>query len=187
MKIIVGLGNPGKEYEGTRHNVGFTIIDKLSEKGKWQENSTGVLEYFWITRGKEKIELVKPQTFMNNSGKALAYVRKKHPKLSPSNILIIHDDLDIELGRVKMTYAKTSGGHKGVESVIKSLRTDKFWRLRVGIKPKRATTRSPKDFILGKFTPAEQKLITKNTKKIIEGIELWLKKPERAMGLINQK
>lgn len=187
MKLIVGLGNPGKEYEKTRHNVGFMIINKLSEKGKWQENNTGVLEYFWITKGKEKIELIKPQTLMNNSGKALAYVRKKHPELSYSNILVIHDDLDIELGYTKLTFARSSGGHKGVESIIKTLRTKKFWRLRIGIKPKRSSSREIKDFLLSRFSPAEQKIIAKNTKKVKEGIELWLKNPEKAMSFLNQK
>lgn len=176
MKIIVGLGNPGKEYEKTRHNVGKFFLDKLQSKIKLKDKN-----------------FIFPDQFMNNSGPALRKALGKFKtKPRSKDILVIHDDLDIELGRVKLTFAKSSAGHKGVGSIIKSLKTDKFWRLRVGIGPKRSANwrrdhKKMKDFLLRRLTPAEEKLINKNTKKIKEGVEVWLKKPEQAMAVINKK
>lgn len=186
MKLIVGLGNPGKEYEKTRHNIGFMVLDKfMGSKEEWQDNKSNTLKYFWLEK---RAELIKPITFMNDSGKAVGQVKKKHPELKTENILIIHDDLDIELGRVKMTFGKSAAKHKGVDSVIKALRSKKFWRLRIGVLPKRKpSAEKMKNFLLGKFLPGEDKIIKKVIKKAARGIELWLESPAKAMNFLNQK
>lgn len=193
MKIIVGLGNPGKEYEGTRHSVGMFYLNKIAKAwGKKLENRGALAEIASYGSGKKKTWLIFPAEFMNNSGHTLKKIfneLKLKPK--PEDILVIHDDLDIAIGRIKLIPSKSGKQHNGVISVEKALKTKKFWRLRVGIGLKsasrRKTKKSPKDFLLSKFSPIEQKLITKNSKKIQEGIDLWLENPAKAMNLINQK
>lgn len=137
--------------------------------------------------GKEKVYLIFPVEMMNNSGESLKKILvqlKLKPK--PADILVMHDDLDINLGRIKMSFARSSAGHKGVESIIKNLKTDKFWRLRVGITPKKKPDgKKLIDFILKKFTPAEERVLNKNFKKIADGLEMWLANPDRAMSTIN--
>src|SRR3989344_4538649 len=112
IKLIVGLGNPGKEYEYTRHNAGFLFIDILGNNFK-----------------NKKIILAKTQAFMNESGRAVANLMKSR-KIKPENLLVIHDDIDILWGDFKFSFGRSSAGHKGVESVIKTLKTRNFWRLR---------------------------------------------------------
>ena len=125
IKLIIGIGNPGKKYERTRHNAGFLFIDELE-------------------RLKIKITLAKSQSFMNESGRAVVdLIKFYHPtgdlpkgdKIKPENILIVHDDIDILWGNYKFSFGRSSAGHKGVESIIKSLKTKNFWRLRIGIQP----------------------------------------------------
>ncbi len=171
MKIIVGLGNPGEKYLKTRHNTGQFYLSKLSK----------------LDFDPKKIKLIFPNEFMNNSGTGLKKsLSDLKLKIKPRDILVIHDDLDIEFGKIKLSFGKSSAGHKGVESVIKMLKTDKFWRLRVGIAPKKKPDHKKMvDFILKKFTPTEEKILNKNFKKIAEGLETWLIHPDKAMSLIN--
>lgn len=184
MKLIVGLGNPGKEYEGTRHNVGVNFLMHLAAAMDAEPKELpGIAEYTKIKGGL----LIFPSQLMNNSGPALKKALEKlKAKVKPVDTLVIHDDLDIEVGRIKMTFAKSSAGHKGVESVVKALKTDKFWRLRIGIAPKRKPDHGKiKNWILSPFTPAEKKLVLKNKKKILEGIRLWTEHPDKGMQYIN--
>ena len=117
MILIVGLGNPGKKYQKTRHNVGFRVIDQL-----------GFLSL-------KEVILVKPKTFMNLSGKSVKNLLKTY-HLKPSNLIVIHDDTDLPLGKIKISKNRGAAGHKGVESIIKEMGTKNFVRLRVGVKPK---------------------------------------------------
>ena len=149
IKLIIGLGNPGKEYERTRHNAGFLFIDTL-------EN---------ILKNK-KIVLAKSQSFMNESGKSIASLIKFY-KIKPENVLIVHDDIDILWGKFKFSYGRSSAGHKGVESIIKSLKTKNFWRLRIGIQPSLKKHISADKIILKKFTPGEIKELYETIKKAI--------------------
>ena len=184
MRLLVGLGNPGKEYEGTRHNIGVNFLLHLANTWDAElKGLPGIAEYAKVKGG----VLLFPAQFMNNSGPALKKAMEKLKiKTKPQDILVIHDDLDIEVGRVKMTFAKSSAGHKGVESIVKALKTEKFWRLRIGIAPKRKPDHKRiKDWILSPFTPAEKKFVLKNKKKILEGISLWLEHPEKGMQLVN--
>lgn len=154
IKLIIGLGNPGKEYENTRHNAGFLFIEELE-------------------RLKIKITLAKSQSFMNESGKAVADLIKFY-KIKPENTLIVHDDIDILWGKFKFSFGRSSAGHKGVESVIKSLKTKNFWRLRIGIQPTLKKHIKAEKIILKKFTPAETKILNQTIKKAISGLETAL-------------
>jgi len=138
MIVFIGLGNPGQKFQKTRHNVGFGALDEFQKKNNFPdfkvakkflaEISEGIL-------GKEKVVLAKPQTFMNESGKAVKLLTKNY-KLPTTNLLVVHDDLDLPLGKIKIAKNRGSGGHKGVESIIKELKTKNFVRLRIGICPK---------------------------------------------------
>lgn len=154
MKLIVGLGNPGKEYRNTRHNVGFMIVDHYLNKVTWKEKFEGL--YCEKIINDEKIVFLKPQTFMNLSGisvkKALDYY-----KLNIEDILIIQDDLDIELGHYKLKRNSSSGGHNGINSIISSLNTDSFLRLKIGISKTRLI--STTDYVIGKFSSTEIEIL----------------------------
>jgi PTH1 family peptidyl-tRNA hydrolase len=145
MILIVGLGNPGKKYEKTRHNIGFRIIDSLD-----------------FARDKGVI-LLKPQTFMNNSGKAIKPLITKY-KLQSTQLWVIHDDIDLPMGTIRISKNSSSGGHKGVQSIINETGTKNFIRFRIGIRPKFKV--DTEKFVLKKFTKQEEK----NIKKIIEKI-----------------
>lgn len=143
MKIIVGLGNPGEKYDETRHNLGFTVIDQFLrdfqpvEKTKWDTNDklkSQTVHLVWDGQGQadEKVLLVKPKTYMNNSGLAVSLVKDFY-KISPEDIWIIHDELDLPVGTLKIRLGGAAAGHHGVESIIASVGTDKFWRFRLGI------------------------------------------------------
>lgn len=157
IKLIIGLGNPGKEYDGTRHNAGFLFIDTLEDSLK-----------------NKKVILAKSQSFMNESGKSIVSLVKYH-KVKPENTLIIHDDIDIAWGKFKFSFGRSSAGHKGVESIIKELKTKNFWRLRIGIQPSSAKKHVRADkIILKKFTSNELKELDKTIKKAASELETAL-------------
>ncbi len=130
MKIIVGLGNPGNQYKKYRHNTGFILLDKLAEERglKWKKSSRFESE---IAECGDFI-LVKPQTFMNNSGDAVSKLFNFY-KISPDDLIVVHDDVDLKFGTVKKQKGKNPAGHHGVEDIIEKVGTKEFWRLRVGI------------------------------------------------------
>lgn len=133
MKVIVGLGNPGRSYSKSRHNLGFMVIDKLASECGIKLNRKGF--YSIWSRGLivgEKVILAKPQTFMNLSGKAVRSILKGL-RAETSDLLIISDDMDIGLGKIRIRHKGSSGGHKGIQSVIDAIGTDRFIRLRIGI------------------------------------------------------
>jgi len=156
IKLIVGLGNPGKEYEYTRHNAGFLFIDILGNNFK-----------------NKKIILAKTQAFMNESGRAVANLMKSR-KIKPENLLVIHDDIDILWGDFKFSFGRSSAGHKGVESVIKTLKTRNFWRLRIGIQPTIKKHTKADKIILKKFTRKELEELKETTKKAVSKLEMAL-------------
>ena len=132
MIIIIGLGNPGKKFKDTRHNVGFEFIDQLAKKleiKNWKKNKKANCFYFKFD---EEIELVKPLTYMNNSGQTVKYIQKKH-NLKSKDIIVIHDDIDIPLGKIKISEGSGAAGHKGVQSIIDAIGTKDFKRIRIGI------------------------------------------------------
>ena len=186
MYLIIGLGNPGQDYDNTRHNIGretaqasrkkFDVPDFRFEK-KWNvEISEGKI-------GKEKIIIALPNTFMNKSGAAVGALARFY-KVKPAALIVIHDDADIALGSAKLSFGKRSAGHKGVESIIRALKTNEFWRFRIGIAGKRDIP--AEKIVLKKFTPDEKRLTAKITKKTIEALEQAItESPERAMNGYN--
>lgn len=168
MKIIVGLGNPGNKYSHTRHNIGFRVVDQMAEGQEWKISKKGQLEYLWIDHGDEKTKLVKPQTFMNKSGLALAYVKKKHPQLTGADLFIIHDDLDLEVGKFKLHFGKGPKQHNGLISIHQQLETDQFWHVRIGIDGRRGDRSMSADkYVLSSFSPDERVLIEQAINQVI--------------------
>ena len=165
MRIIIGLGNPGKQYETTRHNAGFTAVDALAkELGlEWKKKFNADL-----TKS-DNLILIKPLTFMNDSG-SMAAVAFNYYKLSPEQLTVIHDDLDIELGKYKISIDSGSAGHNGVQSIIDRLKTKNFRRIRIGIKTPELKKSPAEKFVLQKFYPEEEKIIKKLISKIITEI-----------------
>lgn len=162
MKSIIGLGNPGKEYQQSRHNVGFMVLDNLVGQKSWTKSKSANLVYSWIAISGQKIELVKPQTFMNNSGEAVKGVMTKHPKLSLENVYIVLDDLDLELGNYKIQFGKGPKAHHGLLSIYKHLKTKKFWHVRIGVDARAGDRNMPADkYVLGRFSDQEQQIIKK--------------------------
>lgn len=154
MKIIIGLGNPGFKYRKTRHNAGFLALDYLAGKTKWEKSKSARAEYAWIEINGEEVGLVKPQTYMNNSGQAVQAILKKHQNLSSADFIVIHDEVDLPFGEIKISQGSGSAGHKGVESIINSLGTKDFQRVRIGVGKSEDL---PTDvYVLKKFSRAEQ-------------------------------
>lgn len=155
--VIIGLGNPGKQYDGMRHNLGFMIVDELVKQnnGAWK-TERGVQ---WAKIGGHI--LIKPQEFMNLSGRSLAaFLNYKHlPLPEPSDLLIVHDDLDFPLGEIHQQINRSAGGHNGVQSIIDALGTQNFSRLRIGVGNNRDLNIPAEDYVLQKFSGDEKKVI----------------------------
>ena len=161
MKLIAGFGNPGEKYERTRHNVGFMAADAIAANFQFpifNSQSKFNADITEGTIGEKRIVLAKPQTFMNNSGVALKALAQFY-KLTPADIIVIHDEIDLPVGTVKVSTASGSAGHKGVESVIENLGTNEFTRIRVGIQPHEGKPNNVEDFVLKRFTAEEEEEI----------------------------
>ncbi len=150
MKLIVGLGNPGTKYARTRHNIGFMVIDQLAKDLKltWKPNRTFGAD---IAKG-DDVVLLKPQTFINKSGAAVQKMMKKL-NLAPTDSLIVLDDLDMEVGKLRYRAEGSSGGHRGMQSIIDHLQTNTIPRLKIGIG--RSATQDPEQYVLSNFTALE--------------------------------
>ena len=171
MKLIIGLGNPGEEYKKTRHNAGFLAVNKIADNFQFSIFNFQSIFNAQISKGiidSEKVILIKPQTFMNESGKAVRAVLDYY-KINLENIIVIHDDLDITLGEYKISKNKNSGGHKGVQSIIDILGTKDFMRIRIGIEIENRKIPTEK-FVLNNFTKDEMKIIEKVINEICEEI-----------------
>lgn len=192
--ILVGLGNPGQEYEKTRHNAGRLALAPLADDWSHDRRLNALVSQTKI--GRAKALLLLPETFMNKSGEAVKPLIKSAK--AAGELVVIHDDLDLPLGRVKLVFARGAGGHKGVESIKRAIKTDQFYQLKIGILPRRGgvsrQVKKPQGeekvqkFILGSFKPEELKILKKVNQKIAAGLELLLNQsPELAMNLLNQK
>ena len=184
MKLVVGLGNPGEKYAKNRHNVGFMVIDELASKLRaagyelreaWKESKNGKLLYLWFEADGEKLELIKPQDFVNNSGYSVTCAYKKHSGLKPRDVYVIHDDLDIALGGYKIQKGKGPRLHKGVLSIEKNLGTGDFWRVRVGVDNRSPDNRIPGEtYVLQDFRKEELEKLTPVIDRIVEEIYDYL-------------
>lgn len=180
--IFVGLGNPGEQYKNTRHNTGRMILEWLGKgfDAEWKEDKKLNAKISKIKFDKTSVTLLLPETFMNNSGKSVkSFI--KNQKMA-EKMFVIYDDLDLPFGKMKISFNKSSGGHKGLESIIKSIKTEKFPRIRVGISPVTSSGKMKKPsgedavtkVILGKFKDDEIKDLKKFAKKIEEALKVFV-------------
>ena len=173
MKIVVGLGNPGNQYKDTRHNIGFLVVDELARRWNtpsWKRRyDAEVSEH----RAIGPVLLVKPQTFMNLSGNSVREAAKFY-KTPSTDIVVIHDDLDLPAGRLRIRERGGSGGHRGIESMLSKLGADDFVRVRFGVgRPPEGWESA--DYVLGRFAPDEQALIKEAIDKAADAVEAILK------------
>ncbi len=182
MWTIVGLGNPGGEYDNTRHNIGRDLVRAIAKGEGIKEWKDDAKTHAQLVRGEffgKKVTLVLPDTYMNNSGKALATLIKS--KKDAEQLVVVHDELDLPLGKIKFSFGSSAGGHRGVDSIQKALKTKDFVRIRIGISPATAAGKLKKpesddtvDFVLGKFKPTEQEKLKKVKKLLAEALELLI-------------
>lgn len=156
MKLIVGLGNPGKEYGGTRHNAGFLAVDALAERlgVPWSDDGKRKAEVAKALLGSKTTLLAKPTTFMNRSGEAVQALISFY-KIAPHDVLIVHDDMDLEPGRVQFKRDGGAAGHNGVQDILDRLGTDRVNRLRIGIGRPEPEQIPSEDWVLGKLSPEQ--------------------------------
>jgi len=172
MKLIVGLGNPGKEYEKTRHNAGFRFIDNYAEKKGLsfnKEKFKGL--YAELNHNGEKVILLKPQKYMNLSGEVINDFMNFF-KINPEDILIIYDDLDTEKGKIKIKYKGSSGGHNGLKNIENHLKTQEYKRIKIGISKDKDQDKI--DYVIGKVPNEEYELINSVNKKAENIIDDYL-------------
>jgi PTH1 family peptidyl-tRNA hydrolase len=193
--VIAGLGNPGQEYVDTRHNVGRMVVDAFVKAQGFPELESSKMLKALSTEGKikkEKVLVIEPETFMNKSGESVGKLVKT--KKAASQLVVVHDDLDLPLGRIKVSFNKSSGGHKGVESVIKAVKTQEFIRVRVGISPETAGGKLKKpqgdevvnDFIVDPFKKAEADVVKSAAKRGAEALAVIITEGrDKAMGEFN--
>ncbi len=184
-KLIVGLGNPGREYTKTRHNVGFMSVDRLAERWSLRfGRQRGRAEIAEGDVSGQRVILAKPQTFMNNSGDSVRALLKL-TNLSTTHILVIADDLDLPFGRLRLRDSGSSGGQRGIQSIINQLGTNQLVRLRVGIgRPSLGV--DPVDYVLTPFTASERSALPEILDRLTLGVEAYLSEGvARAMNLVN--
>tara|TARA_B100000508_G_scaffold140846_2_gene143824 strand:- start:6067 stop:6648 length:582 start_codon:yes stop_codon:yes gene_type:complete len=193
MYYIIGLGNPGDKYQNTRHNVGRMALDHITG-GDWDKSKNANALYVRGMVGDEPVEYVAPETFMNRSGETINYIVKKH-EAKPEEFIVVHDDIDLPFGEIKIAQGRGAGGNNGVDSIIKHLKSKNFARVRIGIAPtsfwtgktKRPAGGGPLErFVLKPFSKSEQKQLEEVLEKTKQAIETIIEKgPEAAMNQFN--
>ena len=187
MYVVVGLGNPGKQYENTRHNVGFNVIDILAKE--YDISVTKIKHKALIGEGRigsEKVLLVKPQTYMNLSGETLIDIYKYY-KVDLDNIIVIYDDIDLDVGKIRIRKKGSGGTHNGMRSIIKCLGSNEFPRVRVGIsKPKNGQDLA--DFVLSRFAKEDEKSLNESFENAVAAIDCAIRQDlDLAMNRYNVK
>jgi len=175
MPLIVGLGNPGRQYARTRHNAGFMVLDRLAER--WRVSFASKKKFSarvaLLDRDGSRLLLCKPETFMNASGEAVKAISAFY-RVAPESILTVVDDADLPLGEIRLRPRGSSGGHHGLESIEQHLGTREFPRLRVGIGRHESGAREITDYVLSQFGPDEAELLEKVLTRACDQIECWL-------------
>lgn len=187
MWVVVGLGNPGRRYSGTRHNVGFILVRRLARRwgGKFRKRKFGA-KIAEMERNDERLVLAQPQTYMNSSGLAVKQIIEGY-RISPQSLIVVYDDLDIPLGQIRVRKEGRAGSHKGLGSVVAVLGTSAFPRLRVGIGP-RPEGEEATEFVLSPFSPEEAPVLEDALKLAEEALEMILDgRIDAAMNAFNQK
>lgn len=176
MKLMVGLGNPGKQYEETRHNIGFKVIDALSEKLQIPLNQAkfkGIFGVGYIAG--EKVFLLKPLTYMNLSGESIRAIMD-YFEIKIEDLVVIYDDLDIPVGKIRLRQKGSAGGHNGIKSTIAHLGSEQFNRIRIGIDRPPSGVKVP-DYVLGRFTNEENAIMKDAVEKCTIACEQWITQP----------
>lgn len=190
MFLIVGLGNPEKKFEKTRHNLGSRIVEKFAEENNFPTFRLSKKLLSQISKGKicgKQVILAKPETYMNESGKAVKRLLSGLG-LNEKNLYLVHDDIDLALGHLKVVKNRGTAGHKGVESVVKELKTKNFVRFRIGIQPKEGKPKNLNNLVLNNFSTEEEKIIKEVIKKTIKVLKIALNQGiERAMAVANAR
>ncbi len=182
--IIIGLGNPGNKYKETYHNAGFLAIDEFKEKNEFPEFKLSE-KYEALISEKESIVLAKPQTFMNESGKSVKKLLKNRGDLK--DLIVVHDDIDLKAGEIKISKNRSSGGHKGVESIIREIGTEDFLRIRIGILPESGKPEAVEKFVLQNFKKEEKETLRQALQKTTEALSVLIKDGlEKAMNEYNK-
>ncbi|HEY8908839.1 MAG TPA: aminoacyl-tRNA hydrolase [Desulfosporosinus sp.] len=185
MKVIVGLGNPGPQYAETRHNIGFLLVDLLAESYKLAFHSK--FQGLWAEGNieGERFLLLKPQTFMNLSGRSVRELTNFY-KIPGENLLIVHDDMDLALGKIRLRDQGSAGGHNGIKSILAELGTEKFWRLKLGVgRPPREW--DPARYVLSSFAEDEITQLDEVLGRAEKAANLWIKgEADRAMNLYHR-
>ena len=188
ITVIAGLGNPGANYRNTRHNIGFSVVDKLASKlgGVWKHEAKFEAETAIVTCGDRKLILVKPQTFMNASGRALGAILR-YRKLAAPSLMVIYDDITLDVGRPKLSLKGSGGGHNGIADLLEQVGAG-FARYRIGIGAKPHKEMDLADYVLSKFTPDDLTLLADLMPTFLDHLRLVIDNgTEPAMNFINQR
>lgn len=188
MKLIVGLGNPGEEYEATRHNLGFMLIDRLFERTQARryrvEANAKVAD---VTISGQRVLLVKPQTFMNLSGNAVRPIVDHHAEGNSHNLIVVCDDIALPSGMIRIRARGSAGGQKGLQSIIDRLGSQDFPRVRIGIKPDHKVASLP-DFVLSRVSRRDRESLDAALDRAADAVEVLISEGvERAMSLFNER
>jgi PTH1 family peptidyl-tRNA hydrolase len=183
VKLIVGLGNPGPQYEGTRHNVGFEVVDELA--GRHGVRLASEKFHAWFAQALvagEKVVLMKPTTFMNRSGRAVEAAIRFY-RIAAEDLLVVTDDLALPVGRIRMRASGSAGGHNGLQDIIDRLGSDEWCRLRIGIG---AAIGDPVVYVLGRFSPEERPVMSAVRRRAADAAGAWVTDgPVRTMSRFN--
>lgn len=184
MKLVVGLGNPGPRYRGTRHNLGFRVVEELAGQEGWRFRSR---PWWRWARGRlagTEVVLAQPLTFMNDSGRAVGGLAESLG-VAGEDLLVVCDDLALPLGRIRLRRRGSSGGHQGLASVVRALGTEEFPRLRLGIGAARG---DPVEFVLGEFAAGERERVEEAVREAVEAVRSWATQGiEEAMNRFNRR
>jgi PTH1 family peptidyl-tRNA hydrolase len=180
MKLVVGLGNPGREYVGTRHNVGYEVVDRIAEKLDWLKpgdwNRLAKSKFEGLTHdgvvGSERLVLLKPTTYMNLSGSSVQSAMSFY-QLIPQDVMIVLDELALPCGKIRLRAGGSDGGHNGLKDIERALGTSQYPRLRLGIDPP-PPPMAGKDYVLGRFSPDQRKLIDPAIDRAAGAVITWI-------------
>jgi len=183
VKLIVGLGNPGREYRWTRHNMGFLLLDELAQKNGIPLSRRGLKAVYGRGRiAGNEVVLAKPQTFMNLSGEAVQRLLHFF-KIPPENLIVLQDDLDLPWGALRIRLRGGSGGHRGIQSIREAIGGDEFTRIKIGIGRPTGPNQDPADYVLDSLEKAEKEESREILKRSAEAVEVLLREgPQEAMN-----